>query len=65
MSLVKNCLRPVQAIIAAGVITLLSVSNAIAYLRQGRDQEAKDRDQRALEINPGDLEIQQFLQTLP
>lgn len=47
MSLVKNCWRPVQAIIAAGVITLLSVSNAIAYLRQRRDQEAKDRDQRA------------------
>ncbi|BDT11533.1 MULTISPECIES: hypothetical protein [Arthrospira] len=38
MSLVKNCLRPVQAIIAAGVITLLSVSNAIALMAEDIDR---------------------------
>ncbi|RAQ38743.1 hypothetical protein B9S53_25690 [Arthrospira sp. O9.13F] len=50
---------------AQALFRLGDYGEAIAYLRLNRDQEAKDAAQRALEINPGDLEIQQFLQTLP
>ncbi|WP_273247202.1 tetratricopeptide repeat protein [Limnospira indica] len=50
---------------AQALFHLGDYAEAIAYLRLNRDQEAKDAAQRALEINPGDLEIKQFLQTLP
>ncbi|TVU52972.1 MAG: hypothetical protein EA414_14685 [Arthrospira sp. PLM2.Bin9] len=62
---IKPDFTPAFTAKAQALFLLGDYGEAIAYLRQGRDQEAKDRDQRALEINPGDLEIQQFLQTLP
>ncbi|EKD06873.1 MAG: tetratricopeptide repeat-containing serine protease family protein [Limnospira sp. PMC 1279.21] len=53
MSLVKNCLRPVQAIIAAGVITLLSVSNAIALMAEEIDRISEKITVSINGINPG------------